>query len=54
MSENEKKEKGFGFTDPTDSNPDPITGEPGAHPVGTGIGAAGAGAAGAAIGGVVG
>lgn len=31
-------------------NPDPITGEPGAHPVGTGIGAAGGGAAGAAIG----
>ncbi|NEQ27900.1 MAG: YsnF/AvaK domain-containing protein [Microcoleus sp. SIO2G3] len=55
MSENqEHKEKGFGFTDPTDSNPDPITGEPGAHPVGTGIGAAGAGAVGAAIGGVVG
>ncbi len=38
----------------TDSNPDPITGEPGSHPVGTGIGAAGAGAAGAAIGGAVG
>lgn len=35
--------------DPNDSNPDPITGEPGAHPVGTGIGAAGAGAVGAAI-----
>jgi len=33
-----------------DSNPDPITGAPGSHPVGTGIGAAGAGAAGAAIG----
>ncbi len=33
-----------------DSNPDPITGEPGAHPIGTGVGAAGAGAAGAAIG----
>ncbi len=33
-----------------DSNPDPITGEPGAHPVGTGVGAASAGAAGAAIG----
>ena len=31
-------------------NLDPITGEPGAHPVGTGIGAAGGGAAGAAIG----
>lgn len=38
----------------TDSNPDPITGEPGAHPVGTGVGTAGAGAAGAAIGGAVG
>lgn len=31
-------------------NADPITGEPGAHPVGAGIGAAGMGAAGAAIG----
>ncbi|HEY9622786.1 MAG TPA: YsnF/AvaK domain-containing protein [Crinalium sp.] len=39
--------------DPTDSNPDPITKEPGAHPVGTGIGAAGAGAIGAAVGGAV-
>ena len=38
----------------TDANLDPISGEPGAHPVGTGIGAAGAGAAGAAIGGVLG
>jgi uncharacterized protein (TIGR02271 family) len=43
-------------TDPTptegrDSNPDPITGAPGSHPIGTGIGAAGGGiAAGAAIG----
>lgn len=37
-----------------DSNPDPITGQPGAHPVGTGVGAAAAGAAGAAIGGMVG
>ena len=37
-----------------DSNPDPITGEPGAHPVGTGVGAASAGAAGAAIGAVAG
>lgn len=33
-----------------DANRDPITGQPGAHPVGTGLGAAGAGAAGAAIG----
>lgn len=37
-----------------DSNPDPITGEPGAHPIGTGMGAASAGAAGAAIGAVAG
>ena len=35
-----------------DSNPDPITGEPGAHPIGTGLGATGAGAVGAAIGAV--
>lgn len=32
------------------ANRDPITGEPGAHPVGTGIGAAGGAATGAAIG----
>lgn len=40
-----------------DSNPanlDPISKEPGAHPLGTGAGAAGAGTAGAAIGGVIG
>jgi len=40
-----------------DLNPDPITGEPGSHPVGTGIGAAGgavAGAAAGAIGGPIG
>ena len=35
-----------------DKNPDPITGAPGSHPIGTGVGAAGAGAAGAAIGAV--
>lgn len=35
------------------ANRDPITGAPGAHPVGTGMGAAGGGAAGAAIGSVV-
>ncbi len=33
-----------------DENRDPITGEPGSHPVGTGVGAAGGAAAGAAIG----
>ena len=38
-----------------DSNPDPITGEPGAHPVGAGLGAAAGGAAaGAAAGAVAG
>src|SRR3954470_1818994 len=36
-----------------DNNPDAITGTPGSHPVGTGIGAAGGGAAGAAIGAAV-
>lgn len=42
-------------TQPTDSNPDPITGTPGAHPVGTGVGAAAGGAvAGAAVGTVAG
>ncbi len=39
--------------DGRDANRDPITGAPGSHPVGTGIGAAAAGAAGAAIGSVV-
>jgi hypothetical protein len=41
-----------------DTNPDPITGEPGSHPVGTGLGAAvtgaAAGVAGGALGGPVG
>ncbi|AFY75477.1 hypothetical protein Syn7502_03654 (plasmid) [Synechococcus sp. PCC 7502] len=41
-------------TNQTDSNPDPITGESGAHPLGTGVGAAGAGATATVIGGVVG
>jgi hypothetical protein len=36
------------------ANRDPITGAPGAHPVGVGAGSAGAGTAGAVIGGVVG
>ena len=34
----------------TERNPDPITGAPGAHPVGVGVGAASAAAAGAALG----
>ncbi len=37
-----------------DINADPLTGEPGSHPVGTGLGAASAGAAGAAIGSLAG
>ncbi|MEO0457234.1 MAG: hypothetical protein AAF152_11740 [Cyanobacteria bacterium P01_A01_bin.114] len=37
-----------------DANPDPITGEHGAHPVGTGVGAAGVGAAATVVGGAVG
>jgi hypothetical protein len=37
-----------------DANPDPLTEEPGAHPVGTGVGAAGGGTLGAVIGGAVG
>lgn len=37
-----------------DENRDPISGQPGAHPVETGIGAAGVGAVATAVGGVVG
>ena len=37
-----------------DANRDPISGAPGAHPVGTGVGAASAGAAGAVAGGIIG
>jgi len=48
---NPRKDRDITSENP-DRNPDPITGTPGAHPVGTGIGAAGAGAAGAAIGAV--
>jgi len=48
MADETQKVKG------TDTNPDPITGEPGSHPVGTGVGAAGAGATGAVIGTAVG
>jgi hypothetical protein len=38
----------------SDANRDPLTGETGSHPVGTGVGAAGGAATGAAIGGAVG
>jgi hypothetical protein len=37
-----------------DANPDPLTGEAGAHPIGTGVGAASGGTVGAVIGGAVG
>jgi hypothetical protein len=40
--------------DRDDANRDPISGEPGAHPLGTGVGAAGAGTVAAVVGGVVG
>jgi hypothetical protein len=40
--------------EPDDLNPDPISGAPGSHPVGTAIGATGGAAAGAAIGSVAG
>ena len=40
--------------DQPDKNPDPLTGEPGSHPIGTGVGAAGGGLTGAAIGAAVG
>jgi hypothetical protein len=36
-----------------DENPDPITGEPGSHPVGVGAGATGGAVAGAAVGGAI-
>jgi len=40
--------------DETNANLDPISGQPGAHPVGTGIGAAGVGTAATVVGGIVG
>ena len=43
-----------GTTPGRDANRDPITGEPGAHPVGTGLGAVAAGAAAGAAGGAIG
>src|SRR5213592_3257476 len=39
-----------GRTAGKDSNPDPITGAPGSHPIGTGVGATGGGLAGGLIG----
>lgn len=42
------------LVDQNDANRDPISGEPGSHPLGTGVGAVGAGTVGTVIGGVVG
>ena len=52
MSNDKNKPSDPNLTSRTDANRDPITGTPGSHPVGTGIGAAGGGALGAAIGAV--
>ena len=48
-----KKDKGM-VVDTNPENLDPITKEPGSHPVGTGVGSAGGAATGAIVGGVVG
>jgi hypothetical protein len=58
-SENARKERAMNSqkTDPIDhddANRDPLSGQPGSHPVGTGIGAAGVGTAATVVGGVVG
>lgn len=50
----EKDEKRRGLDPTPDSNPDPITGEKGSHPIGVAAGGAGGAATGAAIGGAVG
>ena len=54
MKKNRIDESRVTETPARDANRDPITGAPGAHPVGTGVGATGGGAAGAAIGAAVG
>jgi hypothetical protein len=48
--EDEKRRTTTTTVEDVDENRDPITGEPGSHPVGTGVGAATGGLAGAAIG----
>ena len=47
-------DRGRDLDEKPNANRDPISGAPGAHPIGTGVGAAGAGATGAVIGGAVG
>jgi len=49
-----KDEKRRGLDPTPDSNPDPITGEKGSHPIGVAAGGAGGAGTGAVIGGVVG
>lgn len=49
----EEKSGRAGIPNPSSPNPDPITGTPGAHPVGVAVGAAGAGALTGAIAGSV-
>lgn len=51
MSENVKRVDNL---DDDAANRDPLTGEPGSHPVGTGVGATGGGVAGTVVGGLVG
>lgn len=53
MNTSSDRSETFLTSDPT-ANPDPITHEPGSHPVSTGAGAVGAGLAGAALGTMVG
>jgi hypothetical protein len=50
MKKEKMRENRVTDTPARDANRDPITGAPGAHPVGTGLGATGGAAAGAAIG----
>jgi hypothetical protein len=58
MSDNSKRTPGVkavpGPTPVGDTNPDPITGAPGSHPVGTGVGAVSGGLGGAAVGALAG
>jgi len=51
---NDTEEKTKGSEKQTDTNPDPITGETGSHPVGVAAGSTGGALTGAAIGGAVG
>ena len=50
----DERDRARGVDKTPDANRDPLTGEPGSHPVGTGIGSAGGAAAGAAVGAAVG